>query len=224
MEEEKKRVSKEELAEKEKEALFIVKQDLSKWLSRLLGIPIQPETFLSQLDTGVLLCQIVALIQEQAAKEENKKSSKANQRNVPLREIQCNKKAKQESFHARDNTANFISWCREANIEEAVMFESNGLVQHEDERRVILCLLEVARIAGQLGMATPELVEFEKEIDSLEEQDQEGGGGGGGDKRPALGDQVGREEKRKDGEPPKEKRRRRRDSLDNKVTLHPVLH
>lgn len=85
-----------------------------------------------------------------------------------MTEIYCNHLAKKESFQARDNAANFISWARDLGLEESILFESEGLVLHKDERRVILTLMGVARVGGDLGMATPTLVEMEKEIDNLE--------------------------------------------------------
>ena len=201
---------KKELEEKESEVLFVIKQDLCKWLNTILDVSIGPDTFIAQLDTGVLLCSVAAQIQQHSAANATTttapqhKEGKSKQRQVPLGEIQCNKKAKHESFHARDNTANFIAWCREAGVEESVMFESNGLVMHKDERRVILCLLEVARIAGDVGMTTPKLIELGKEIDSLENGHHE-----------QIDDEQ-RRERKEDGEQPRQKRRKK-DSLETKV-------
>ena len=203
------RVSKGELEEKEREALFLIKADLCKWLTEILETAVQPDTFLSQLDSGVLLCQVATLIQQAAKSNENTPPSKPKAPQIPLRQIQCNKTAKKKSFHARDNAANFISWCKEAGVEEAVMFESNGLVQQEDERRVTLCLLEVARIAGRVGMATPTLIKLEQEIEMIEEAECAS--------HEALDKESEEELKEKDGQPPKQKKIRRRDSLDNKV-------
>lgn len=205
------------LEEKEKECLHAIKQDLCIWLSNLLAIDIQPESFLAQLDTGVLLCRVVSLIQEQARtqKDDTPKSSR-----MPLKEIQCNHKAKSDSFHARDNTANFISWCRAVGIEESVLFESNGLVLRNDERRIILCVLEVGRIAMHVGLKAPKLVELEKEIDSLEnnngEEMQESSAVE--DKEVKNIEEATNKDEKKDGKPPKQKKRRR-DSLESKVCI-----
>ena len=81
-----------------------------------------------------------------------------------------------------------------------VLFESEGLVEHKDERSVILCLFELARVAEKLGIAAPELVKMEREIEMMEEECEVGVAG----------------QKKLDIMPPKAKRRKR-DSLDDKV-------
>ena len=151
----------EELAGKEREGLEVIKGDLCQWLSPLLKTHITPATFLDSLDTGVLPCRLARLIQEAA-----KVAKKSKLKNPQV--IKCNEKASKESFAARDNVSNFISWCRGLGVQEAVMFESEGLVLHKDEKRVILCLLDVARFAERVGIAPPQLVRMEKEIDTME--------------------------------------------------------
>ena len=140
-----------ELAAKEKEALEVIKEDICKWLSKVVSEleDISPLTFMERLDTGVALCRLVTLIQQSttAVLESGKKLNFT----VPMDALSCSVKAEPGSFFARDNTANFISWCRELGVEEAVIFESEGLVLHKDEKRVILCLLDVARYAERVG-------------------------------------------------------------------------
>ena len=155
-----------ELAAREWEALELIKGDVCQWLSGVLLLHITPSTFLSTLDTGVHLCSLVSRIQ-QAAVEGSQRGDRYSFK-VPVEPINCNVKANGGSFHARDNTSNFLSWCRGLGVEEAVMFESEGLVLHRDEKRVILCLLDVARFAEKVGIPPPQLVKMEKEIDMLE--------------------------------------------------------
>ena len=155
-----------ELAAKERESLEAIKEDLCEWLETVLDVKITAHTFIQVLETGVTLCRLASLVQ-QSAKTAKDSGHKLDFK-LPLDPIKCNLKAEPGSFHARDNTSNFIAWCRSIGVEEAVIFESEGLVLHKDEKRVILCLLDVARFADRVGIAPPQLVKYEREFESLE--------------------------------------------------------
>lgn len=149
------------LARKEREALDAIRTDICEWLSGLLSLEVKGETFMNALDTGVVLCQLAALIQRrrEVSKEEGE---------GPFNTPKVNIKADSASFFARDNVANFLSWCRQLGVREEWLFETSGLVEHRDERRVVLCLLDLGRFAGGLGLQPPQLVQMEKEIEALE--------------------------------------------------------
>ncbi|KAF6035334.1 GAS2L3 [Bugula neritina] len=73
-------------------ALIPLVEDVSEWLTRLVGKTILPEEFMSSLDDGVVLCQLIQVIQ---AKQNN-----------PLKEkVKYNSKAAKGGWHARDNAA-----------------------------------------------------------------------------------------------------------------------
>ncbi|VVC86517.1 unnamed protein product [Leptidea sinapis] len=83
---------------------------------------------------------------------------------VPTIRGKCWQRAGRGSFFSRDNAENFITFCRNLGVHENLLFESDDLVVHNQPRQVILCLLEVARLATRYAVEPPGLVQLEKEI------------------------------------------------------------
>ena len=159
------------LAVKAAESLAVIKEDLSEWLPNLLKIDINAENFMTVLDTGVVLCRLVGAIQEHtdSLKKEGKLEQPKLEQPVPMTAIKYKNSADHGSFFARDNAANFIKWCRTYKIGEAILFESDDLVMHKDEKLVVLTLLEVARRIAKLGMQSTQLAMMEIAIDNDED-------------------------------------------------------
>ncbi|KFM74671.1 Growth arrest-specific protein 2, partial [Stegodyphus mimosarum] len=155
------------IAMKQEQHLIPLKEDLADWLNKTLDVEdITAENFMDKLDNGVIICKLARLIQQKA--EECKRRGLITE-SIPSVRFKCWENAKSESFYARDNTENFIRWCRKFGVHEAVLFESDGLVLHTQPRTVVLCLLELGRIASKYDIEPPGLVQLEKEIDEQEE-------------------------------------------------------
>lgn len=155
-------------------ALLPIREDIAEWLSRLLGTDLQEDHLFDSLQTGTLLCQAACIICQKASKASATENWSPTHSTSLSPKCRCSTlpnppryfpHAHPGSFLARDNAANFISWCRALGVQETCMFESEGLVLQREPRNVLLCLLEVARIAVRYGVSPPELVRLEKDIE-----------------------------------------------------------
>lgn len=147
-----------------------MKEDLAAWMSSILGLVVTVETLLDDLETGVVLCRLANAIQSTG--EEFLQHNRSIPRNTfpPCGVTYKERTAFRASFIARDNVANFIRWCRELGVSDIIMFETEDLVLHKNEKSVILTLMEVARISVKFGLEPPDLVRMENEIDQEIEQ------------------------------------------------------
>ena len=156
--------------DREAEELFPIKEDLAEWLKRLLGIDITAHTFMEALEDGVALCALVDKIQEAAATANDSEIGP-----LSLAPLKCHRNAPKGSFYARDNASKFLAFAREMGVVEAVLFASNGLVNREQPKEVVLTLLDFARKATKRGFLVdpPTLVTMEREIEAEEKKIEE---------------------------------------------------
>nr|CAD7403861.1 unnamed protein product [Timema poppensis] len=125
------------------------------------------ENFLDMLDNGVLVCQLARVIQERAQQAIQMGTAP---RPAPSITGRLWSTASRRSFFARDNMENFIQFCQKLGVHQNLLFESDDLGRpfhhtFNRPRSVVLCLLEVARLAShRYHVEPPGIVQLEKEI------------------------------------------------------------
>lgn len=151
-----------------------MKEDLAAWMSRILNLMVTAETLLEDLETGVVLCRLANTIQSTGEEFLEYNSSIPRDTFPPCGVTYKERTGFRGSFLARDNVANFIRWCRQLGVADIIMFETEDLVLHKNEKSVILTLMDVARLSVKFGLEPPDLVRLENEIDQeIEEQPDE---------------------------------------------------
>ncbi|ESO97761.1 hypothetical protein LOTGIDRAFT_103845 [Lottia gigantea] len=153
------------------EYLYAMKEDLADWFTCLYKIEINGDLFFEVIETGILLCkhanEVINFTKERREKGIEIIMKSYFVTHIPENLIQYKENnVKPGSFLARDNISNFISWCRLLGIPDDLRFETEDLVTRKNEKSVILCLLEVARVGAKLGMLAPTIVQMEEEIDA----------------------------------------------------------
>lgn len=68
------------------------------------------------------------------------------------RKVACKRDASPGSFFARDNTANFLAWCRHIGVEETYLFESEGLGKERLHSFIAFCALTLGALGSCLGV------------------------------------------------------------------------
>lgn len=154
------------------EYLYAMKEDIAEWFTCLYKIEIGVDNFFDVLDTGVRLCKHANNVRNFAHERrqlgllDKMQSNFVRGIKIPQYEVQFREEVRPQTFQARDNISNFIKWTKDAGIPEVLSFETDDLVLRKNEKNVVLCLLEIARIGAKLGMLAPTIVQMEEEIDA----------------------------------------------------------
>ncbi|XP_061162738.1 GAS2-like protein 2A [Saccostrea echinata] len=154
------------------EYLYAMKEDLAEWFMCLYQMNITVDNFFEVLETGVILCEHANKVKGYADEQRQMgrlaviQSNFVRRLEIPQYEVPYRKEVKPQTFHARDNISNFITWTKDLGIPDVLSFETDDLVLRKNEKSVVLCLLEIARIGAKLGMLAPTLVQMEEEIDA----------------------------------------------------------
>ena len=154
------------------EYLYAMKEDLAEWFMCLYQLDITVDNFFEILETGVILCEHANKVkgyadeQRQVGRLAVIQSNFVRRLEIPQYEVPFRKEVKPQTFQARDNISNFITWTKDLGIPDVLSFETDDLVLRKNEKSVVLCLLEIARIGAKLGMLAPTLVRMEEEIDA----------------------------------------------------------
>lgn len=166
------------------ELLQVMTEDLVDWFIQMYPTQTEDltvENFFDRLSDGVLLCHHVAELHQRLA-EQCELSTKAGKTRLvgirvggaqallpnryPVYQTRgLNSSNATSAFVSRDNVSHFLGWCRQLGMPDCVLFESEDLVCRKNPRNVAVCLLELARLGGGVGMAVPELIQLEAEID-----------------------------------------------------------
>lgn len=150
------------LSQMQDSILLPIKEDLSEWITRIVGAEINPDTFIDVLDSGVVLCSISKLIEKHA--QEYAQQGKLTEP-LPVYKLKCNTKAKSGTWFSRDNVTNYLGWCKAYGMSDETMFDSEDLVAHKQDKPVVNCVLELARIGWKYGIEPPNLIRMEREIE-----------------------------------------------------------
>ncbi|KAF7258062.1 hypothetical protein EG68_04525 [Paragonimus skrjabini miyazakii] len=166
------------------ELLHVMTEDLVEWFIQMyptLTEELDVDNFFDRLSDGVLLChhakEIHQRLNEQCVTTD--KGDRVTLTGIKVGGVQAalpnvcpayqtrglQGSTAASGFVSRDNVSNFLVWCRQLGMPDSVLFESEDLVCRKNPRNVAICLLELARLGGLMGIAVPGLIQLEVEID-----------------------------------------------------------
>lgn len=99
-------------AQREKNFIPLI-EDVAEWLSKIFKKDINVENIMSELDNGILICELADRIQKTSegfCAKNAKKQGKQTTKPLPKFRFKLHSSATKESFQARENAANFLRY------------------------------------------------------------------------------------------------------------------
>jgi hypothetical protein len=122
----------------------LLAREVRAWMENVLKLRIMGE-FFAALSDGVLLCEAALRIDSSV-------------------KIVYHKNAKPGTFYARENISNFLVVCKERfGIAQVELFLPNDLINRENVKAVVNCLLALSRVGYKKGVDPPPSVRYELE-------------------------------------------------------------
>ena len=102
------------ISERQAKNFIPLVEDVAEWLSKIFEREISVENIMDELDNGSLICELAEKIQAASVEFclQRGRQRKEKEYNKPLQEFgnKIHRNAKEESFQARANAANFIGY------------------------------------------------------------------------------------------------------------------
>ncbi|RDD40006.1 GAS2-like protein 1 [Trichoplax sp. H2] len=150
----------------EKEYLTALKEDITEWINELLVLDLMPDNLLTALEDGIVLNQLAQYVHQVGDSYFDSHTGLSRKvKKLPSKCPKYRQNASSNPFFARDNISNFITWCKQLGVPEVIMFETEDLVSQKNIKSVLLCLLEISRIAVKYGVAPTAIIALENEMD-----------------------------------------------------------
>ncbi|EDV22485.1 uncharacterized protein TRIADDRAFT_28523 [Trichoplax adhaerens] len=125
-----------------------------------------PDNLLTALEDGIVLNQLAQYVHQVGDSYFDSHTGLSRKvKKLPSKCPKYRQNASSNPFFARDNISNFITWCKQLGVPEVIMFETEDLVSQKNIKSVLLCLLEISRIAVKYGVAPTAIIALENEMD-----------------------------------------------------------
>ncbi|XP_078484271.1 uncharacterized protein LOC100177226 [Ciona intestinalis] len=155
-----------------------MRTEVGGWISEVLGKEVTSQNILSELRSGVTLLYVARSLELLRHQEDNRydKDIEAELRHLTPDDVLFGHNPAQMVARQRTNISKFLDWCRDIGVKTITLFESEDLASEKNERQVLTCILNIAKIAARFGVTPPESVREEiKQEESRRMRKRDGG-------------------------------------------------